>query len=54
MGVRLPVAVRFCQAEIDDVNGIGPLAQAHQKVVGLDVAVDEGAGVDELEAGDLV
>ncbi len=32
---------------------VGALAEAHQKVVGLDVSVDEALGVDVLNAGEL-
>ena len=32
---------------------IGPLAQAHQEVVWLDVSMDEALGMDVLDAGQL-
>ena len=47
------VAVLLGQAEVDDVDQVALLAQAHQEVVGLHVAVDEVLGVDVLDAADL-
>ena len=41
------------QTEVDGVDEVALLAQAHQEVVGLDVAVDEVLAVDELDAADL-
>ena len=51
VGLRVPVLLG--QAKIDDVDLVGPLAQAHEEVVGLDVAVDEALGVHVLDARDL-
>lgn len=47
------VAVLLGQAEVDDVDQVALLAQAHQEVVGLHVSVDEVLGVDVLDAADL-
>ena len=50
--MRLRVAVLLGQAKVDDVHLIATLADAHEEVVGLDVAVDERLGVDVLDARD--
>lgn len=50
--VRLRVPVLLGQTEVDDVDLISPLANPHQEVVGLDIAVNERLGVDVLNAGD--
>jgi hypothetical protein len=50
--VRLGIAVLLGQTEIDHVDLVATLANAHEEVVGLDVTVDEGLGVDVLNAGD--
>ena len=60
--VKLPVSYLvssripefFREAEIDRVNEVALLAEAHQEIVRLDVAVDEVFAVDELDAADLV
>mgnify|MGYP006976755015 CR=1 FL=1 len=52
MEVRLGIAVLLGETEVDDVDLVATLANAHQEVVGLDVAVDEGLGVDVLDTGD--
>ena len=49
--VSLRIAVLLGQTEIDHVDLVATLANAHEKVVGLDIAVDEGLGVDVLDAG---
>ena len=46
------VAVFLGQTKVNDVDLVASLADAHEEVVGLDVAVDEGLGVDVLDAGD--
>lgn len=51
MGLRVPEFLR--ETEIDDVDLITTLANTHEKVVGLDVSVNEVAGVDILDSGDL-
>jgi len=47
------VAELLGQAEVDDVDEVALLGQAHQEVVGLDVAVDEVFRVDVFDAADL-
>mmetsp|Transcript_28639 Transcript_28639/g.58257 ORF Transcript_28639/g.58257 Transcript_28639/m.58257 type:complete len:205 (+) Transcript_28639:571-1185(+) len=46
----LGIAVLLRKAEIDDVDLVCLLAQAHEKVVWLDVAVNETLRVDEFDA----
>lgn len=53
MEVCLRVAVFLGETEIDDVDLVPAFADAHQEVVGLDVAVDEVAGMDVFDTGDL-
>src|SRR4051812_38273204 len=50
MGLRVPVLL--CQTEIDDVDLVTTLADAHEEVIRLDITVDEGFGVNVLDAGD--
>lgn len=50
--VGLRVAVLLGQTEIDHIDLVTTLANTHEEVVRLDVAVDEGLGVDVLNAGD--
>jgi hypothetical protein len=50
--VCLGIAVLLGQTEINDVNLVAALANAHEEVVRLDITVDEGLGVDVLNAGD--
>ena len=50
--VRLRVPVLLRQTKVDDVDLVAALADAHEEVVGLDVAVDEALSVDILDAGD--
>lgn len=51
--VGLGVAVLFSQTKVDDIDLVASLSNTHEEVVWLDVAVDEVAGVDVLDAGDL-
>ena len=51
--VRAGVPVLLGQAEVDDVDQVALLAQAHQEVVGLHIPVDEVLGVDVLNPADL-
>ena len=51
--VRLGIAVFLSETKVDDVDLITPLANAHQEVVGLDIAVDKVTGVDVLDTRDL-
>lgn len=48
----LGVTVLLCETEIDDVDLVAALSDAHQEVVWLDVTVDEVARVDVLYARD--
>lgn len=50
--VGLGVAVLLGQTEIDHVDLVAALANTHQEVVGLDITVDEGLGVDVLDTRD--
>lgn len=50
--VGLRVTVLLGQTEIDHVDLVTTLADAHEEVVGLDITVDERLGVDVLDAGD--
>lgn len=50
--VRLRVAVLLSEAEVNDVDLVASLPDAHEEVVGLDVAVDEGLGMDVLDPRD--
>jgi hypothetical protein len=47
------VAEFLSQAEVDGVHQVALLAQPHEEVVGLDVAVDEVFAVDVLDATHL-
>lgn len=50
--VSLGVTVLLGQTKVDNVDLVSTLADTHKEVVGLDVTVDEGLGVDVLDAGD--
>ena len=50
--VRLWVTVLLGQTEINDIDLVTTLSNAHQEVVRLDITVDEGLGVDVLDTGD--
>ena len=50
--MRLGVPVLLGETEVDHVDLVAPLADAHEEVVGLDVTVDEALGVDVLDAAD--
>lgn len=52
MKMRLGVAVLLGQTKINHVDLVSPLADAHQKVVRLDVTVNERLGVNILDPGD--
>jgi hypothetical protein len=51
--MRLRVTELLGETEVNDVDLIATFAYAHQEVVGLYVTVDEVAGVDVLDTGDL-
>jgi hypothetical protein len=48
--VGLGVAVLFGKTEVDDVDLVSTLANTHQEIVGLDITVNEGLGMDVLDA----
>lgn len=50
--VSLGVAVFLCETKIDDVDLVSTLTDTHQEVVGLDITMNEGLGVDVFDAGD--
>jgi hypothetical protein len=50
--VSLGVTVLLGQTEINHIDLVAALADAHQEVVRLNITVDEGLGVDILDAGD--
>jgi hypothetical protein len=50
--VSLRVTVLLGQTEINDIDLVATLANAHKEVVRLDITMDEGFGVDVLDAGD--
>jgi len=50
--VSLWVTVLLGQTEIDNIDLVATLADTHEEVVRLDITVDEGLGVDVLDAGD--
>lgn len=50
--VSLGVTVLLRQTKVDHIDLVAALADAHQEVVRLDITVDEGLGVDVLNAGD--
>jgi len=47
--VRLRVTVFLSQPEVDDIDLIPTLANAHQEVVGLDITMDERLGMDVFD-----
>lgn len=49
--VSLRVTVLLRETEINDIDLVSALADTHQEVVGLDVTVDEGLGVDVFNSG---
>ena len=51
--VRLRVPVLLRETEVDDVDLVTALANAHQEVVGLNVTVYEVAGVNVFDARNL-
>jgi hypothetical protein len=48
----LGITVLLGETEIDNVDLVATLADAHEEVVRLDITVDEGLGMDVLDAGD--
>ena len=52
MEVRLRVTVLLGEAKVNHIDLVATLPNAHQEVVRLDVTMDEGLGVDVLDARD--
>lgn len=52
MEMGLWVAVFLGQTKIDNIDLVATLANTHQEIVRLDIAVDEGFGVDVLDTRD--
>jgi hypothetical protein len=50
--VGLGITVLLGETEIDNVDLVATLADAHEEIIRLDITVDEGLGVDVLDAGD--
>lgn len=50
--VSLGVTVLLGKTEIDDVDLVASLADTHEEVVGLDIAVDERLGMDVFDSRD--
>lgn len=50
--VRLGVTVLLGKTKVDNIDLVTTLTDAHQEVVGLDITVDKGLGVNVLDAGD--
>lgn len=48
------VPVLLGQSKVDDIDQVALLAQTHEEVVRLDIAVNEVASVNELDSTDLV
>jgi hypothetical protein len=46
------IVILFRQAEIDDIDLVPPFPDAHEEIVGLDVPVEDVAGVNVLGARD--
>jgi hypothetical protein len=51
--VGLGITVLLGETEIDNVDLVPTLSDAHQEIIGLDITVDEVAGVDVLHTRDL-
>jgi hypothetical protein len=41
----------FCEAKVDDIDKVGAMPSAHDKVGGFYVAVDEVVRMDEFNTG---
>ena len=51
--MRLWVAVLLCQTEVNHIDLVASLANSHQKVVWLDIAMNEVTRVNVFDARDL-
>ena len=49
--VSLGVTVFLGQTKVNHVDLVAPLADTHEEVVGLDITMDEGLGVDVFNTG---
>jgi hypothetical protein len=47
----VPITKLLCEAKIDDVDEVRTLTGAHNKVGGLDVAMDEVVRMNEFNTG---
>jgi hypothetical protein len=47
----IAIAKFLCEAKVDDVNEVRAMAGAHNKVGGLDVAMDEVVRMNKFNAG---
>lgn len=54
MRIRTRVPKLLGQAKVDDIDEVRAMARAHDKVRGLDVAMNEAALVYEFDARNLV
>ena len=52
--VRARISILLGEAEVDDVNEVALLAEAHQEVVGFDVAMDKVFWVNVFHPADLL
>ncbi len=52
MEMRFRVSVLLSKTKVDDIDLVATLSNTHQEIVRLDVAVNEGLGMDVLDAGD--
>ena len=52
MEVGFWITVLLCKTKVNDVDLISTLSDPHQEVVGLNVAVNEGLGVDVFNTRD--
>ena len=52
MGVRLGITVLRGKAEVNHVDPISALADAHQEILGLDIPIDNRFAMHVFNAGD--
>ena len=52
--MSLRVTEFFGETKVDNVNLVSTLPNAHQEIIGLDIAVNEIPRVDVLDTGDLI
>jgi hypothetical protein len=51
--VCLCIPVLFSKTKVDEVNLVASLAQAHEEVIGFDIAVNKIFSMDVLDSGNL-